>query len=242
MALTTIEFVNGIFSVLCITIATIIGLTIALKYFKYKERNLIFVGITWIGIFAPWASSAVSFISALITGSGISDQAYFFIGSFSAVIIVLVWSIAFVDLMNYKGKKRAIIPILTIETGILETLFITFLFTNPSLIGELIDVVDVQYKAFGVLFFVNLMLIYISTTTIFCLKSLRAENPEINLKGKFLLLGSLLFIISAVFDTAISLNLISLTIIRILLMASGVLFYFGFILPDFVKKQFIKSS
>jgi len=237
MALSQIEMLNGILSVIVILISIIIGLTIISKYFKYKQTTLIYVGLTWIGIFTPWLSSSISFLLVLTTNEGLSPESYFLIGGISATIIVYLWTSAFCYLTSINKK---IMYILTIETAILESIYLYFIFTNPIMIGQLTGPVDVQYKAFGALFFVNLMIIFISTTTIFGIKSLKSEKSEIKLKGKFLLLGAYLFIIGAFLDTAIQLNLITLSLVRTILLVSGFAFYCGFVLPNFLKKIFLK--
>jgi hypothetical protein len=64
-------------------------------------------------------------------------------------------------------------------------------------------------------------------------QSIRSEKPEIKLKGKFLLIAFILFVIGAFADAVLLLTVITLPIIRIILISSSVLFYFGFILPKF---------
>jgi hypothetical protein len=239
MVLSEVETLNGILSIIVISISIVIGLTIISKYFKYKQTTLIYIGISWIGIFTPWLSSAISFLSVLATNEGLGPESYFIIGGISATVVVYFWTSAFCYLTSISKKVEYI---MTIETAILEIIYLYFVFTNPLMIGQLTGPVDVQYKAFGALFFVNLMIIFISTTTIFGLKSLKSEKPEIKLKGKFLLIGAYLFIIGAFLDTAIQLNLVTLSLVRIILIVSGFAFYCGFVLPNFLKKIFLKES
>lgn len=231
------EFLNGILSLICVIISLIIGLTIISKYLKTKQVTFLYVGLTWIGIFTPWLPSAVAFLSALISIQ-ISAPIYFLISGVAPVFIVYVWMMAFCFLTD---KKKYIPFLVTLEIAIIEIIYLFFVFSDISLVGSLTSTVDARYEIIGIVLYLNLMIIFISTTTIFGYESLRSFDKEIKLKGIFILIGSYMFIISAFFDTAIDLDLVTLTIIRILLMISGVLFYFGFIFPKPIKDLFIKE-
>lgn len=239
MGLNDLDVLNGTLSIIVVLISLSIGLTIISKYFKYKQITLIYVGLAWIGIFSPWWSSSISFIMALTTGTGLSEEIYFLIGGIFTAFVVYFWTLTICKLTN---TNKIIAYILTLEALLLEILYIYFIFTNPLMIGTLNGYVDGQYKAFGALFFVNLMLLFITTTTIFGLKSLKSENPDIKLKGKFLLIGAYTFIIGAFLDTAIPLSPIVLIITRTILTISGLLFYCGFVLPRFIKELFLKED
>ena len=46
MPLNTLEFMNGLFSLIFISISILVGIRVALKHWKNKERIYILVGLT----------------------------------------------------------------------------------------------------------------------------------------------------------------------------------------------------
>ncbi len=48
--LTELDILHGIFTSLFVLISLIVGLRILFKYFEHKRKELITVGIAWIGI------------------------------------------------------------------------------------------------------------------------------------------------------------------------------------------------
>lgn len=77
----------------------------------------------------------------------------------------------------------------------------------------------------------------------FGLESFKSENPEIKLKGKFILAGWLSFFIGGLLDAGLfAITAFLLILVRLLLMSSAIEFYFGFFLPRRIKKLFIKEE
>jgi hypothetical protein len=77
---------------------------------------------------------------------------------------------------------------------------------------------------------------------LFGLDLLKSEDPEINLKGKLIIIGLLSFLIGAILDASVPLNFITLPITRFLLILSSIEFYAGFVLPEWSKKAFLKKN
>ena len=71
--------------------------------------------------------------------------------------------------------------------------------------------------------------------------TLKSEDKELKLKGVFLIIAFILFGTGAFFDAMMPLNFITLTIARLFLMSSSIFFYFGYILPNFIKRLFIRE-
>lgn len=91
------------------------------------------------------------------------------------------------------------------------------------------------------LYAVFIVLTMLITEIIFGQSSLKSDNPEIKLKGKFLILAFVSWSIGAVLDAALPLNIMTLMLARIILILSAIEFYCGFILPNFVKRIFKKE-
>jgi hypothetical protein len=75
----------------------------------------------------------------------------------------------------------------------------------------------------------------------FSVSSIKADNPTIKLKGKFLLIAFLSFTVGTVLDFAIPATL-TYVIARIILFTSTVEFYIGLMLPKFIEKIFLKTD
>ena len=71
-------------------------------------------------------------------------------------------------------------------------------------------------------------------------ESLKSDDKEIKLKGRFLLAAFISWTIGAIMDAALQPNIITLTIARLILISSALEFYTGFLLPEKVKKIFLK--
>jgi hypothetical protein len=78
------------------------------------------------------------------------------------------------------------------------------------------------------------------------LQSKQSEDLEVNLKGKLLIVGLLLFLLGAGLDGLKSFFIapefldVTLLINRIILSVSAIFFYGGFILPNWMKKIFLR--
>ena len=76
VSLSNLDFVNGLFSVLVITVGAIIGLIIASKYIKFKNKAYLYWGLAYTGFYCAWWPSGISFLSVLITGQPLSKLMY----------------------------------------------------------------------------------------------------------------------------------------------------------------------
>ena len=99
MALETLDYINGPSSIIFVGISVILGLKIISKYFEYKKKELLYVGLTWILMTEMWWSSSSSFIVALFNnGEGLSVTAYVLIANLLVPVALFVWLLAFTEL------------------------------------------------------------------------------------------------------------------------------------------------
>jgi hypothetical protein len=240
MVLTDVDILAGIFSIIWVVLSTFVGLKIASKYFRVKQRVFLLVGITWVLICSPWWGSASSVIIALFNnGVGLPREIYFSLTVIPIAPALIVWLTAYTDLIAKERQK--IILLLASILGIVYTIiFFVLLNSDPSLVGVLKTPVDSDYKLIIMVYMLSVILIILITGTQFARHSLRSDNPEIKLKGKLLLIAFITFSIGALLDSAIPLNLITLPITRIILIISAISFYGGFILPNWMKKILLK--
>ncbi|MFX1450682.1 MAG: hypothetical protein ACFFCM_07570 [Promethearchaeota archaeon] len=236
MALTTNEFLNGITGLIYAIIVIYVGLRIASKYFKYKQKTLLYIGIGWLGFPTPYYAVSLSFLSVLITGEPINDFLYFLIAVGLVPIFLLLWMAGFTELL-YKNRQKLILIIYAIFGGIFESIILYALFTDLTIIGIKEGPVDTDWSTVIVIYFIPLMLTIIITGFLLSSESLKSDNPEIKLKGKFLLIAFILFIIGEILDL-----IFDIPITRLTLMISSIAFYFGWIMPEKMKQLLVRQD
>jgi hypothetical protein len=172
----------------------------------------------------------------LITGNPIDDFVYFLIAVGFVPIFLLLWIAGFTELL-YKNKQLIIMIIFTIFSAIFETYILYALFTDLSLIGVKEGPVDTDWSFFIVLYFIPLILIIIVTGLMLSRESLKSDSLDVNLKGKFLLIAFVLWVLGEILDL-----FLDFPITRITLMISSIAFYFGWIMPEWMKKAILKEK
>jgi len=231
-----VVIINGIFSLIFVVVCIIVGLLIFSQYFKLRDRNLLLVGIAWMGLSEPWLPSSISFLVALVNGKGLTLEVYIFLGNFFLPLTLMAWLIAMTDLLVIE-KKKTILIACGIFVIFFEIFMIYYILTDPSFLGELVSPVDIDYTIYAiVLLFANLLIFFI-TGFLFVIKSIQSEIPKIRLKGKLLLVAFICFLIGTALD------LIATTpLFRLILVLSAIIFYMGYILPKPITKLFLKKE
>jgi len=237
MILTEIEFINGLFAVIFVTINTFVGSRIALKYIKIKEKTLLFMGISWILICSPWFSPSITFFLILMTGQGLSFEVFLLVQTLGIPAFLIVFMIAITEL-KYKGKQNLIVGIYTVIAVIFYIYLFYFIFTNPNELGHLDRAVDIEYTGIIRFFLVFTLLTILIFGILLAIDSLKSEKAHIRLKGKFLIVAFIAFVLGGFMDSMVPLTIITLPIIRIVLISSSILFYFGWLLPNWIKKRY----
>jgi len=241
MTLDPLDILNGIFSFMFVVISLVVGVLILLRYLKYKEKIYFLVGATWILISEPWWPSSLSFLVSLSNGVGLTPSLYFLIGNTLIPLAIILWLLAFTDFL-FTEKRKMILLIFIIIGIIFEVIFYTFLFINPVLIGTSNSPVDVSYSFFIIIFLVFFVLTVVISGLLFARLSLKSDDPEVKLKGKLLVIAFIAFFVGALLDSSISLNEVGIIFVRLILIASAIFWYGGFLLPHWMKKLFLKQK
>ena len=241
MSLSLLDTVDGVCSLIFVAISLLVGFIILSKYVKYKERIYLMVGATWILISCPWWSSSLSFLVALFNDVGITPEAYFLIGNILVPFATVLWLLAFTEFL-YTEKRKLILLVFALYGLIFEILFFSFLFVDPNIIGELNPPVDVRYNSFIMIFLISFLLIVVVTGFLFANLSLKSKDPEVKLKGKLLIIAYIAFAIGALLDSAITLNEVTIIITRVILIISAICWYGGFLLPQWMRKLFMRKK
>lgn len=241
MAIDTLSFINGLMSLIFVIINTIIGLRIAITYMKVNRPIFLYMGFAWVGMGIPWWSSSVSFLFAVFTGSGLSFIPYVMIFLPLSPLIMILFSLALCEL-KYPRKKKIVFLIFVIIGIIIEVYLFYTVFTNPSEIGELHGIVDVEYKGIIRYWLIFDVIVVLIIGLLISHDSLVSDSPEVKLKGKFLLIAFILWGIGTIIDGFLEVSVPVLIFTRILLISSAIMFYFGFIPPGFIKHLFLKHT
>ncbi len=105
------------------------------------------------------------------------------------------------------------------------------------LIGVKESAIDIDYRGLALGFLAFSLLVSTITGNDFAIASLKEKNnPEIQWKGRFLIISFNLFAIGGIGDGFLPLTPATLIIFRTLMMLSSIFYYVGFILPKWMKK------
>ena len=234
------EFIEGLFSLLYVIANIIIGILVILRYFKYKDKTFIFVGLTLLGAGCPWWPSSISFLTNVFFDLPLPDQIYFFLGNAFAPILTYAWIIA-LNILLFEGKNKILLIVYAIILSVFQVGFLLLLFLAPNLIGTLDQYhLNVQYYGF-VMTLLILILMTITLTGIWVsVRSMKSDNPLVKLKGRILLISYATYAPLATLDAVVPLETIGVVVVRIFLIINFITIYMGWVMPEPAQKFFIK--
>ena len=238
------DIMNGTFSLIFIIISVAVGIRITLSYKKQKDSLYLIVGICWILMTESWYPSAISFLIALFTGGdGLLNhpEIYFIIGNVLVPLNQSLWLLAITNIF-YKEKQKIVLISYVIFGIIFEIIFFYLIIFNSSAIGVLESPVDVDYHEFLTIWIIINLIIWIVPGIIFARASIKSDNPEHKLKGWLLILAFLLFGIGGILDSITFNYWWILPITRMILITSAICYLGGFVLPDWMKKLFLRKK
>jgi hypothetical protein len=239
--LTELEIFQGALTFASVIISTILGLFIAFKFIKYKKVELLLVGITWILLASPYWSDAAQFIIILIFGKELNSPLYFFLANAFIAPIHIIWGLAFTDFL-FKRQQKKFMTFFVSEATLFEIIFVAIFFLDPYLIGDQKSAFVVEWTIWVQIYLLFSIALFLVTGFLFARASLKSEEPELKLKGKFLLIAFITFTFGTVIDVIGAGNPTELTILfaRTFVIISSLCFYIGFTLPRFIKDLFIR--
>lgn len=233
MALAPEVILNGTCSLIFITLSIFLSLVIISKYVKHKDKNLLYAGLAWIGISEPWWGSSLGFLVGLTNDVGISVEMYVLVAYCFIPIFLIPWLALVGNLTNMK-KTKLVIVIYVLIALILEVLIFYYMVSEVSVLALYINPVDIDNETIIVIYLLLNLVLFLICGFLIVHESLRSGNKEIELKGKFICIALILFLIGAMWDI-----IQTSPIGRLILATSAIFFYIGFILPEWVKKKFL---
>ena len=242
MNLEPLVFLNGILSTITVAIGAIVGIIIASRYFKYKRKEFMYIGLAVIGIYQPWWPTAVDFFSILFFNRSLTPTEYFIISTVCIPFFIVIWMVAITYMFDLTNKK--VLPITFLIISVVGSLYVfIFALIDPKQIGTLTGYFNVEYEIITMGYLLFILLSIVVSGILFSVQSLNSDNPEIRLKGKLLITGFICYLVGGFMDAGtIHLTELTLIITRSILITSAILFYLGFLLPNYVKKLFLREK
>ena len=241
MILEPLVFLNGLLSTITVAISVIIGIIIVSRYSKYKRKEFMYIGLAVTGLYQPWWPTAVSFFSILFFNRPLTPTEYFIISTVCIPFFIVLWMIAISYMLDLSNKK--VLPITFLIISVVGSLyFFIFALIDPKQIGTLTGYFDAEYGIITMVYLLFMCLSIVVTGILFSVQSLKSDNPEVRLKGKLLIFGFICYLVGGFMDAG-TIHLTELTIIiaRSILISSAFLLYLGLLLPNFVKKLFLRE-
>ena len=241
MELSLVEYLQGLFSLIFVLFSVFIGIKIILKYFVYKRREFLFIGIGWIGTASGWIPDAITFLMIIFFNTPLSEPVYLIIGFAFLPVFILCVLIGFLDILDLEKQKLMII--IFIILGMMYEIVFWYLFLSPTeSVGFFLSPFQVELHLLLDIFIAIWIASLLFVGILFVRNSLKADNPEMKMRGKLLLIALISYITGAVLDILVPLTPLTVVITRLILTASSIIFYMGFIMPEWAKKLLLKEG
>ena len=228
--LSEIDRVSGIFTLTFIAISVILGIRILLKYKSLKRKELLTIGLAWIFLTSAWWGGATSFLSVVFTNERLDLFTFLFLGNIFIPIALICWIYSLAHIF-YTEKEKVITFSVTIIYVAYDILLLILLFIDPNLVGHIEGDINSIPTLIPEIFLISAIFTALITGLIFSIKSIKVDNPEVQLKGKILLIGFISFSLASVMDAVIPDLTIIFVITRLILISSAIEYYIGFFLP-----------
>ena len=243
----TLEMIQGIFSTIFVVITIYIGLIFISKYFEHKNRNLYIFGFFWIGAATFFIAIPLQFI-LIPFGITTPDYTYLITMYVPLPIMAFGWLTAITSLLYFE-RRNLFLRVFALIAILFEILFFSLFFIDPSLIATRSGYFYMEMTPFGIFYVVFLISFILFPGIALGRSSLDSDDPEIRMKGKLIIISIMVFAGGAAIDLIIpplELDLVIKAIItiisRILMSSSGILFYVGFMLPNWSKKILFRKK
>ena len=246
--LTELEIITGICETIFVTVSLITGIKMLLQYFKYEEKTLLTIALTWIFLSGAWWPGMLSFWLFIFTNRPLNLVVYLLFNTGFPPLAVMCWIYTISNLL-YRKRRKLLIAIFFTICIIYEVLLIIFIFTIPDIVGKFTETYILTAQPYALIFQLFAIGLTLITGIHFAMQSLKSDMPTIRLKARFLLLafislaiGILESIYRSIFVQEVTLTtLIVVIIFRFFLISSCIEYYFGFFLSENLAKKLIKK-
>jgi hypothetical protein len=226
LELTLLDFLNGLFSLIFVSVCITVGIRISLRYFKYKQRAFYLIGLGWAGICCMWWPSAISFLLVLFTGNGLHPLIYISLGNIIIPFAIVLCLLGITDVMR-KKYLRLFVGIFVFITIFFEIFLIYYIINDPSQIGVMVGLFDVTFSGFVRIYLIFGVIVLFFAFLFFIREFLKSKQSDIRIKGILLLISIIAYLIGSILDAAIVLTEVTLIITRSILILSSIMFDIG---------------
>jgi hypothetical protein len=230
----------GFATLIFISFCLIIAIRMIYKGIKLKYYTISNIGVVFIGGATLWSGVALNFLTTLFLNTLPPWELHFlFHGGFIGIAIFF-WIRGITSLAQIeKNTRRDIMIISGFVLTVLEILYIAILFTDYTLLGKPIEPIQVVYQPFSWIYLSISLGIFLISAAWFVIQTFRSEESKVQLQGKFLLFAGIFFLIGSILEIFFSEIFILLTA-RFFITMAVLLGYIGFLMPERVKKIFLK--
>ncbi len=237
--LTNLDIINGIFTILANLIGIIVGIIIAWKYFTYKRKELLTVGISLIFGSVVYWSSSIAFITIVLFNY---EPSLVFHLSFHLLVPLglMFWMYSFAILV-YPRSTKIIVALFSIICALYDIFLFIFLLTNPESLGRRTGKITGEAFLYINMFLLFVVVVLIITMSIFIKSCLGSEDPKIIWKGNFLLISMIIGAISGLIGMFFPDTAFIIILTRTLRVIASIFSYLGWLLPERIAKLVIKE-
>lgn len=238
MAFNPIYLIKFVFFTVILSLSFLLGIKIMSKYFEHKKKEFLLVGITAIIVSEPWWVTPIENMLLFLDAAPLSSGVIQFITFFALPVGIFSWLFALTELI-YKGNQKRLLIISAIYSVIFEVLFIPLTVTYPDMREHLPSLLIIG----GYMF--SFLIVTLVTGLLFARECIKSDDPVLRLKAQFLRVSFIsFFLVSNLSFLFLRYRTLAnnplFLLMGTLLMISAFSFYFGFILPERIKKIFIK--
>ncbi|MFX1394416.1 MAG: hypothetical protein ACFFAH_12690 [Promethearchaeota archaeon] len=232
----------GFVTLIYIFFLSAVGIKIGLIYFRNKKKVYLYTGISVIGTATPWSGTGLFFISQVFFDIIPPIELLFLFHGAFIPISSITWIFAMLDVFEVNPNKQKWIKIIFLILWMsLEIIYLTFIFTDTTLLGTPTENnLIIEYAPFGQLYLFIALAQMVITLTILGIYSWKSDDPKIQLRGKLIIISICIFTAAAILEILIPIIPI-LILARFLVMIYVVFYYMGFILPKWVQDFFLRD-
>lgn len=242
MGLDQFQFINGLLSLLTVSVCFLVGLIMLIKYFQFRKKELLFVGLAWIAVYQPWWPGTFAFlvnIFGIVDGS-IGARLYILIATMAIPPTTYAWFMGVTEML-FEGKRNLLVGFYVVGTLLMSIFIIATVIVDPTLLGT-IQIVNADYGIIMTLYFMFINISVAVTCALMGRGSLRSKIPQVQLRGKFLIAASICYFLGGILDVGLIESIPWIIFIsRTILMSGSVLFYLGFLLPKSLERLLLKE-
>ena len=149
--LSQLEIISGFTGLVGIMFGFFLGFTMIGKYFKYKDRNLLLMGLVMILISEPWWPYAITLMLFFAGGESLPLQMYMIIGLSLSIIVLFLGMLVMSNLM-WKDKVKLVMSLTAIYGALYQIVLLYAIFVEPEMFATLEGPLDVRYQSWLALF------------------------------------------------------------------------------------------